>query len=79
MKATRDMNALSKKGAQAGIVVNALSPVAKTRIWGVTGEPENLKPEGGGPGECFWHRSNARVAVMCCAPATARVCRKPWR
>ncbi|WP_017255465.1 SDR family NAD(P)-dependent oxidoreductase, partial [Pseudomonas tolaasii] len=36
------MNALSMEGAEAGILVNAVSPVAKTRMWGVdgrTGEP----------------------------------------
>ncbi|AZE60562.1 MULTISPECIES: SDR family NAD(P)-dependent oxidoreductase [Pseudomonas fluorescens group] len=47
------MNALSMEGAQAGILVNAVSPVAKTRMWGVTGEPENLKPEWVTPGVVF--------------------------
>ena len=47
------MNALSMEGAQSGILVNAVSPVAKTRMWGVTGEPENLKPEWVTPGVVF--------------------------
>lgn len=47
------MNALSMEGAESGILVNAVSPVAKTRMWGVTGEPENLKPEWVTPGVVF--------------------------
>ncbi|AZF47814.1 SDR family NAD(P)-dependent oxidoreductase [Pseudomonas sp. R2-7-07] len=47
------MNALSMEGAQVGILVNAVSPVAKTRMWGVVGEPENLKPEWVAPGVVF--------------------------
>lgn len=47
------MNALSGEGAEAGILVNAISPVAKTRMWGVTGEPDNLKPEWVTPGVIF--------------------------
>lgn len=47
------MNALSMEGAEAGILVNAVSPVAKTRMWGVTGEPENLKPDWVTPGVVF--------------------------
>ncbi|KAB0489921.1 SDR family NAD(P)-dependent oxidoreductase [Pseudomonas psychrophila] len=39
------MNALSMEGAADGILVNAVSPVAKTRMWGVSGEPDNLKPQ----------------------------------
>ncbi|MBF8776226.1 SDR family NAD(P)-dependent oxidoreductase [Pseudomonas fulva] len=47
------MNALSMEGTEAGILVNAVSPVAKTRMWGVTGEPEDLKPEWVTPGVVF--------------------------
>ncbi|WP_409272746.1 SDR family NAD(P)-dependent oxidoreductase [Pseudomonas sp. KCJK9111] len=47
------MNALSMEGTKAGILVNAVSPVAKTRMWGVTGKPENLKPEWVTPGVVF--------------------------
>lgn len=47
------MNALSMEGAAAGILVNAISPVAKTRMWGVIDEPENLKPEWVAPGVIF--------------------------
>lgn len=47
------MNALSIEGAPVGILVNAVSPVAKTRMWGVTEAPENLKPEWVAPGVAF--------------------------
>ncbi|WP_321837695.1 MULTISPECIES: SDR family NAD(P)-dependent oxidoreductase [Pseudomonas] len=47
------MNALSMEGATDGILVNAVSPVAKTRMWGVTGEPDNLKPQWVAPGVIF--------------------------
>lgn len=47
------MNALSIEGGPVGILVNAISPVAKTRMWGVSGEPDNLKPEWVTPGVVF--------------------------
>lgn len=47
------MNALSMEGMADGIGVNAVSPVAKTRMWGVSEEPENLKPEWITPGVLF--------------------------
>ncbi|WP_448651855.1 SDR family NAD(P)-dependent oxidoreductase [Pseudomonas fluorescens] len=47
------MNALSHEGAEAGIRVNAISPVAKTRMWGVTEEPDELKPDWVTPGVVF--------------------------
>ncbi|MBW8127079.1 MULTISPECIES: SDR family NAD(P)-dependent oxidoreductase [Pseudomonas] len=47
------MNALSHEGFEAGIRVNAISPVAKTRMWGVTEEPDELKPEWVTPGVVF--------------------------
>ncbi|UXL40426.1 SDR family NAD(P)-dependent oxidoreductase [Pseudomonas fragi] len=47
------MNALSMEGATDGILVNAVSPVAKTRMWGVTEEPDNLKPQWVAPGVIF--------------------------
>ncbi|WP_405121331.1 SDR family NAD(P)-dependent oxidoreductase [Pseudomonas petroselini] len=47
------MNALSHEGLDAGLKVNAISPVAKTRMWGVTDEPDELKPEWVTPGVLF--------------------------
>lgn len=44
---------LAAEGAEHGIVVNAVSPVAKTRMWGVEGEPEDLRPEAVAPGVAF--------------------------
>ena len=47
------MNALSIEGLEDKILVNAVSPVAKTRMWGQTGEPDNLKPEWVTPGVIY--------------------------
>lgn len=47
------MNVLSVEGGEHGIVVNAISPVAKTRMWGVEGEPEELRPDAVAPGAAF--------------------------
>ena len=46
-------NVLASEGAEHGIVVNVVSPVAKTRMWGVKGEPDNLHPEAVAPGVAF--------------------------
>ena len=47
------MNALSMEGLEHKILVNAVSPVAKTRMWGQTGTPDNLKPEWVTPGVIY--------------------------
>ncbi|WP_261282094.1 SDR family NAD(P)-dependent oxidoreductase [Serratia fonticola] len=47
------MNALSMEGKPDGILVNAISPVAKTRMWGITQPPTDLKPEWVVPGLLF--------------------------
>ena len=47
------VNVLAAEGAAHGIVVNAVSPVAKTRMWGVHGEPNELYPEAVAPGVVF--------------------------
>ena len=47
------MNALSTEGMEYKILVNAVSPVAKTRMWGQTGTPDNLKPEWVTPGVIY--------------------------
>ncbi|WP_411754688.1 SDR family NAD(P)-dependent oxidoreductase [Serratia sp. (in: enterobacteria)] len=44
------MNALSMEGKPHGILVNAISPVAKTRMWGISQPPTDLKPEWVVPG-----------------------------
>jgi NAD(P)-dependent dehydrogenase (short-subunit alcohol dehydrogenase family) len=53
MAAVGITNVLAHEGAAHGIVVNAVSPVAKTRMWGVEGEPDELKPETVAPGVAF--------------------------
>lgn len=47
------MNALAMEGREHGILVNAVSPVAKTRMWGITQPPDNLKPEWVVPGVLY--------------------------
>lgn len=47
------MHVLAAEGAESGIVVNAVSPVAKTRMWGVDGEPDDLRPADVAPGVAF--------------------------
>lgn len=38
-------NILASEGVDHGITVNAIAPVAKTRMWGVEDEPDELKPD----------------------------------
>ncbi|TGY33451.1 MULTISPECIES: SDR family NAD(P)-dependent oxidoreductase [Stenotrophomonas] len=47
------VNVLADEGAAHGIVVNAVSPVAKTRMWGIQGEPDELHPAAVAPGAAF--------------------------
>jgi NAD(P)-dependent dehydrogenase (short-subunit alcohol dehydrogenase family) len=53
MAAVGIVNVLAAEGAPHGIIVNAISPVAKTRMWGVEGEPEELRPSDVAPGAAF--------------------------
>lgn len=53
MAAVGIVNVFADEGAEHGIVVNAVSPVAKTRMWGIDGEPEDLKPGEVAPGVAF--------------------------
>ncbi|QIG51374.1 SDR family NAD(P)-dependent oxidoreductase [Nordella sp. HKS 07] len=46
-------NVLANEGTAHGIVVNAISPVAKTRMWGITDEPDELKPAEIAPGAIY--------------------------
>lgn len=53
MAAVGIVNVLAAEGGAHGIVVNAISPVAKTRMWGVEGEPDELRPSEIAPGAAF--------------------------
>lgn len=46
-------NVLALEGEEDGIIVNAVSPVAKTRMWGVEGEPDELRPSEVAPGVAY--------------------------
>ncbi|MGL4307032.1 MAG: SDR family NAD(P)-dependent oxidoreductase [Mycobacteriaceae bacterium] len=47
------MNVLAVEGREHGILVNAISPVAKTRMWNVQDEPEDLRPDQVAPGVLY--------------------------
>tara|TARA_A100001391_G_scaffold197792_3_gene178465 strand:+ start:8383 stop:9246 length:864 start_codon:yes stop_codon:yes gene_type:complete len=47
------VNVLAEEGRAHGIRVNAVSPVAKTRMWGLEGEPDELHPAQVAPGVAF--------------------------
>lgn len=53
MAAVGIVNALSAEGRPDGILVNAISPVAKTRMWSVEGEPDDLRPGAVAPGALY--------------------------
>lgn len=46
-------NVLASEGERDGIIVNAVSPVAKTRMWGIEGEPDELRPSEVAPGVAY--------------------------
>jgi len=47
------MNVLAVEGKAHGILVNAISPVAKTRMWGIQDEPDDLRPDQVAPGVLY--------------------------
>ncbi len=47
------MNVLAVEGKEHSILVNAISPVAKTRMWNVQDEPEDLRPDQVAPGVLY--------------------------
>ena len=47
------MNVLTVEGERHGIRVNTISPVAKTRMWNVPDEPEDLRPDQVAPGVLY--------------------------
>ena len=53
MAAIGIVNVLGLEGQPHGIVANAISPVAKTRMWGITDEPHDLHPQDVVPGVLF--------------------------
>lgn len=56
-------NALAHEGEPHGIFVNAISPVAKTRMWGVEGEPDELRSDAVAPGAAFLVSDSCRVTA----------------
>jgi NAD(P)-dependent dehydrogenase (short-subunit alcohol dehydrogenase family) len=54
------MNVLAVEGKEHGIIVNAISPVAKTRMWNVQDEPKDLRPDRVAPGVLYLASSECR-------------------
>jgi NAD(P)-dependent dehydrogenase (short-subunit alcohol dehydrogenase family) len=54
------VNVLANEGAPHGIIINAISPVAKTRMWGISDEPDELKPAEIAPGAAYLVSSECR-------------------
>ncbi|GCF94356.1 3-oxoacyl-ACP reductase [Enterococcus florum] len=57
------MNVLAKESQGTGIEVNAVSPVARTRMWGVNREPLDLKPESIVPGVMYLASSECQASA----------------
>ncbi len=47
------MNVLAVEGKEHGILVNAICPVAKTRMWNIQDEPEDLRSDQVAPGVLY--------------------------
>lgn len=47
------MNVLAVEGKEHEIITNAICPVAKTRMWGIEDEPEDLRPDQVAPGVLY--------------------------
>ena len=62
MAAIGIVNVLAREGGADGILVNAISPVAKTRMWGVEGEPDELRPDAVAPGALYLVSAESRAS-----------------
>ncbi|WP_306119145.1 MULTISPECIES: SDR family NAD(P)-dependent oxidoreductase [unclassified Roseitalea] len=56
-------NVLASEGEPHGILANAISPVAKTRMWSVDGEPDELRPDAVAPGAVFLVSEDCRASA----------------
>ncbi|MFI5408049.1 SDR family NAD(P)-dependent oxidoreductase [Kaistia sp. UC242_56] len=55
------VNILSLEGGANGIMVNAISPVAKTRMWGVEEDPDELRPAAVASGALYLLSSQSKA------------------
>ena len=73
------MNILADEGAERGIVVNAVSPVAKTRMWGVEGEPDELHPNAVAPGVVYLASSECQQSAWILRASNGQFHGVQWR
>lgn len=72
------MNVLAVEGKGHGILVNAISPVAKTRMWGIQEEPEDLKPDQVAPGVLYLASSECRESGVILRAANGQFTGARW-
>jgi NAD(P)-dependent dehydrogenase (short-subunit alcohol dehydrogenase family) len=72
------MNVLAAEGSLHGIIVNAISPVAKTRMWNVQDEPEDLRPEQVAPGVLYLASSECRESGFILRAANGQFTAVRW-
>jgi NAD(P)-dependent dehydrogenase (short-subunit alcohol dehydrogenase family) len=72
------MNVLAVEGSLHGIIVNAISPVAKTRMWNVQDEPADLRPEQVAPGVLYLASSECRESGFILRAANGQFTAVRW-
>lgn len=72
------MNVLAVEGKEHGILVNAISPVAKTRMWGIQEEPEDLRPDQVAPGVLYLASSECRESGVILRAANGQFTGARW-
>jgi NAD(P)-dependent dehydrogenase (short-subunit alcohol dehydrogenase family) len=72
------MNVLAVEGSLHGIIVNAISPVAKTRMWNVQDEPEDLRPEQVAPGVLYLASSECQESGFILRAANGQFTAVRW-
>jgi NAD(P)-dependent dehydrogenase (short-subunit alcohol dehydrogenase family) len=72
------MNVLAAEGSLHEIIVNAISPVAKTRMWNVQDEPEDLRPEQVAPGVLYLASSECRESGFILRAANGQFTAVRW-
>lgn len=72
------MNVLAVEGKDHGILVNAICPVAKTRMWGIQEKPEDLRPDQVAPGILYLASSECRESGVILRAANGQFTGARW-